>query len=182
MSIDVNNIPLTVIRPRRGWYFFDFREFWLYRELQYFLVWRDVKVRYKQTALGVAWAILQPLLTMIIFSIILGRLAGLNQRTGGVPYSLFVLSGLVLWDQYFFDYTTIGQKRIAVLIHALAAIVIICTWIVHVYAAIWVRGTIPAMVKGTVTGGWAWRHHRKWLRELIGDKSGGRGKGAKPAK
>jgi formate dehydrogenase subunit gamma len=93
-----------------------------------------------------------------------------------------IATGLVLWDQYFFDYTSIGQKRIAVLIHALAAIVIICTWIVHVYAAIWVRGTIPAMVKGTVTGGWAWRHHRKWLRELIGDKSGGRGKGAKPAK
>ena len=95
---------------------------------------------------------------------------------------VLILTGLVLWDQYFFDYTTIGQKRIAVLIHALAAIVIICNWIVHVYAAIWVRGTIPAMVRGTVTGGWAWRHHRKWLRELVGGKSGGRGTGAKPAK
>lgn len=80
---------------------------------------------------------------------------------------VLILSGLVLWDQYFFEYTTIEQKRIAVLVHAIAAITIICVWIVHVYAAIWLRGTIPAMVRGRVTGGWAWRHHRKWLRELV---------------
>ena len=80
----------------------------------------------------------------------------------------------MLWDTYFFDYTTIEQKRGAVLIHSIAAIVIICVWIVHVYAAIWVRGTIPGMVKGRVTGGWAWRHHRKWLRELVTGKSGTR--------
>jgi formate dehydrogenase subunit gamma len=76
----------------------------------------------------------------------------------------------VIWDQYFAQYTTIDQKRVAVLIHALAAVVIICVWIVHVYAAIWVRGTIGAMTRGRVTGGWAWRHHRKWLRELVGGK------------
>ena len=85
---------------------------------------------------------------------------------------VLILSGLVLWDQYFFEYTSIGQKRIAVLVHAIAAITIICVWIVHVYAAIWVRGTIPAMVRGRVTGGWAWRHHRKWLRELVSGKRG----------
>jgi formate dehydrogenase subunit gamma len=85
---------------------------------------------------------------------------------------ILILSGLVLWDQYFFEYTSIEQKRIAVLVHAIAAITIICVWIVHVYAAIWVRGTIPAMVRGHVTGGWAWRHHRKWLRELVSGKRG----------
>jgi formate dehydrogenase subunit gamma len=90
-------------------------------------------------------------------------------------------SGLVLWDQYFFDYTTIEQKRVAALVHSLAAIVIICNWIVHVYAAIWVRGTIPAMVRGSVTGGWAWRHHRKWLKELVSGNRGDRGTGARPA-
>lgn len=90
-------------------------------------------------------------------------------------------SGLALWDQYFAQYTSVGQKRAAVLIHALAAIVIICVWIVHVYAAIWVRGTIRAMVKGSVTGGWAWRHHRKWLRELVTGKQDDHGGGAKPA-
>ena len=83
---------------------------------------------------------------------------------------VLITSGLVIWDQYFSQYTTIDQKRAAMLIHALAAVVIICVWIVHVYAAIWVRGTIGAMTRGRVTGGWAWRHHRKWLRELVGGK------------
>ena len=83
---------------------------------------------------------------------------------------VLIMSGLVIWDQYFAAYTTIDQKRVAVLAHALAAIAIICVWIVHVYAAIWVRGTISAMTRGRVTGGWAWRHHRKWLRELVGGK------------
>jgi formate dehydrogenase subunit gamma len=95
--------------------------------------------------------------------------------------TILILSGLVLWDQYFFEYTTIEQKRAAVLVHAISAIVIICVWIVHVYAAIWVRGTIPAMVKGHVTGGWAWRHHRKWLRELVSGRPADRNTGAPPA-
>ncbi|HWA49331.1 MAG TPA: formate dehydrogenase subunit gamma [Dongiaceae bacterium] len=94
---------------------------------------------------------------------------------------ILIASGLVLWDQYFAQYTSVEQKRAAVLIHALAAIVIICVWIVHVYAAIWVRGTIRAMTKGSVTGGWAWRHHRKWLKELVTGKRDDHGSGAKPA-
>lgn len=94
---------------------------------------------------------------------------------------ILICSGLVIWNEYFAQYTTVGQKRAAVLIHALAAIIIICVWIVHVYAAIWVRGTIRAMVKGSVTGGWAWRHHRKWLRELVTGKQDDHGGGAKPA-
>jgi formate dehydrogenase subunit gamma len=84
---------------------------------------------------------------------------------------VLISSGLVMWDQYFYGYTNIEQKRLAVLIHSMAAITIICVWIVHVYAAIWVRGTIRAMTQGSVTGGWAWRHHRKWLRELVGGKT-----------
>jgi formate dehydrogenase subunit gamma len=78
-------------------------------------------------------------------------------------------SGLVLWDQYFFEYTTIEQKRVAVLVHAIAALLAILVWILHVYAAIWVRGTVRAMTRGSVTGGWAWRHHRKWLRQEVSD-------------
>ena len=90
----------------------------------------------------------------------------------GMSFLILVLivSGLVIWDQYFAAYTTIDQKRLAVLVHSLAAVVIICIWIVHAYAAIWVRGTINAMTRGRVTGGWAWRHHRKWLRELAGSR------------
>ena len=89
---------------------------------------------------------------------------------------VLIITGLIIWDQYFFDYTSIETKRWAVLIHSIAAILAISVWITHVYAAIWVRGTIRAMTKGSVTGGWAWRHHRKWLRELVAksskDKSG----------
>ena len=83
---------------------------------------------------------------------------------------VLITSGVVIWDQYFAQYTTIEQKRVAVLVHAIAAIVAICVWIVHVYAAIWIRGTISAMTRGQVTGGWAWRHHRKWLREMVTGK------------
>ncbi|HWK86279.1 MAG TPA: formate dehydrogenase subunit gamma [Xanthobacteraceae bacterium] len=80
---------------------------------------------------------------------------------------VLISSGVVIWDQYFGPYFTVEQKRIAVLFHATAAIVAICVWIVHVYAAIWVRGTISAMTRGQVTGGWAWRHHRRWLKDLV---------------
>ncbi|MGO4704909.1 formate dehydrogenase subunit gamma [Microvirga sp. 2MCAF38] len=81
---------------------------------------------------------------------------------------ILIVSGVLMWDEYFYQWTTIPQKRVAVLVHSLAAVVIICVWIIHVYAAIWVRGTIHAMTRGSVTGGWAWRHHRLWLRELAG--------------
>ncbi|THK39562.1 formate dehydrogenase subunit gamma [Ensifer sp. MPMI2T] len=80
---------------------------------------------------------------------------------------VLITSGIVIWDEYFAAYTTIEQKRWAVLIHSIAAILAICVWITHVYAAIWVKGTIRGMVRGSVTGGWAWRYHRKWLRELV---------------
>ena len=85
---------------------------------------------------------------------------------------LFV-TGLVIWDVYFSPYTTIEAQRIAVLIHCLAATGAIIVWIVHVYAAIWVRGSVRAMTQGYVTPGWAWRHHRKWFRSLAA--SGSRG-------
>ncbi|MGB3273773.1 MAG: formate dehydrogenase subunit gamma [Xanthobacteraceae bacterium] len=84
---------------------------------------------------------------------------------------VLITSGVVVWDQYFGSYFTVEQKRVAVLIHSITAIVAICVWIVHVYAAIWVRGTIGAMTKGQVTGGWAWRHHRKWLKDLVASKN-----------
>src|SRR5919204_3766239 len=78
--------PVVRVRPSTGWVPLRLRELWEYRELLYFLTWRDVKVRYKQTALGAAWAMLQPFLTMVVFSVFFGHLAGLNQKTGGVPY------------------------------------------------------------------------------------------------
>ena len=92
--------PVTVIRPRPGWVPLDFRELWAYRELLYFLVWRDIKVRYKQTALGAAWAIIQPFATMVVFSLFFGKLAQIP--SDGVPYPIFSYAALVPWT--FFAY------------------------------------------------------------------------------
>jgi lipopolysaccharide transport system permease protein len=88
----------TVIHPRRGWAGIGLRELLDHHELLYFLIWRDLKVRYKQTVFGVAWAVLQPLALMLILSLFLGRLAGI--RPEEVPYPLFVLAGLVPWTLF----------------------------------------------------------------------------------
>lgn len=86
---------VTRIRPSRGWVSLKLRDVWEYRELLYFLVWRDVKVRYKQTVLGATWAIIQPFMTMVVFSIFFGRLA--NIPSDGVPYPIFSFAALVPW-------------------------------------------------------------------------------------
>src|SRR5262245_49689967 len=85
----------TVIEPPKGWQLVDVRELWRYRELLFFLCWRDVKIRYKQTVLGAAWAILQPAMMMAVFTIFFGRLAKLP--SGDLPYPLFALAGLIPW-------------------------------------------------------------------------------------
>jgi lipopolysaccharide transport system permease protein len=89
---------VLVVRPSRGWIRLNLREVWSYRELLYFLVWRDIKVRYKQTALGAAWAILQPVTTMIVFSVFFGRLA--RVPSDGVPYPVFTFTALLPWQLF----------------------------------------------------------------------------------
>jgi formate dehydrogenase subunit gamma len=84
---------------------------------------------------------------------------------------VLIVSGVIIWDQYFLGYTSIPMKRVALLVHSIAAIVIISVWIAHVHAAIWVRGTFGAMTNGKVSGGWAWRHHRRWLKALVARRS-----------
>src|SRR5438445_11462716 len=96
---DAEELALTVIERQPGWRLVELKELWRYRELLYFLTWRDVKVRYKQTFLGVAWAVLQPLATMVVFSLFFGRLA--EMQSGGTPYPLFVFAGLLPW--FFFS-------------------------------------------------------------------------------
>ena len=86
---------ITYIKPRGTWLNLDLKDFWTYRELLYFLTWRDVKVRYKQTAIGVVWAILQPVLTTAIFTLIFSTVARFESQT--VPYPLFALSGFLVW-------------------------------------------------------------------------------------
>ncbi len=94
----IKTAHVTVISPSRGWLPLDLGELWAHRELLYFLVWREVKVRYKQTAFGFAWAVAQPLLMMIIFTLFFGILARIP--SGNIPYSLFVLCGLVPWTLF----------------------------------------------------------------------------------
>jgi lipopolysaccharide transport system permease protein len=89
------SLEITVVERRPGWQIINLHELWRYRELLFFLTWRDVKVRYKQTVLGAAWAILQPLATMLVFSLFFGRVAA--NLSSPIPYWLFVLSGLVPW-------------------------------------------------------------------------------------
>jgi lipopolysaccharide transport system permease protein len=85
----------VVIEPSRGWVKLNLRDLWEYRDLLYFLTWREVKVRYKQTVIGVAWAVIQPLCTMVVFSLFFGKLA--KVPSDGIPYPLFSMSGLVMW-------------------------------------------------------------------------------------
>jgi lipopolysaccharide transport system permease protein len=86
---------ITIINPSKGWVSLKLQELWEYRELLYFLVWRDVKVRYKQTLLGAAWAIIQPFFTMVVFSLFFGKLA--KMPSDGIPYPLFSFAALVPW-------------------------------------------------------------------------------------
>jgi lipopolysaccharide transport system permease protein len=94
-NIDQSEKPQFIIQPTHGWAFINFPDLWHYRELLYTLIWRDIKIRYKQTVLGVAWVILQPVISTIIFTAIFGIL--LNAPSNGVPYPVFALSGLLPW-------------------------------------------------------------------------------------
>lgn len=95
----------TVIEASKGWVPLRLREMWEYREVLYFLIWRDIKVRYRQTAIGAAWALIQPLMTMVVFSVFFGKLA--KMPSDGVPYPLFALTALVPWT---FTSTGVNQS------------------------------------------------------------------------
>lgn len=119
MSAAVDNLrptaasdgPSIVIRPSRGWGSLALRDVWRYRELIYFLVWRDLKVRYRQTAFGVAWVVMQPLALMAVFSLFLGEL--LKVDTGSTPYPVFVFTALVPWTLFSQSLTSSAQSLVA---------------------------------------------------------------------
>lgn len=90
---------LTMIKPSRGWVALNLKDLWKYRELVYFLIWRDIKVRYKQAALGVAWAIIQPIMTMVIFSVVFGKFGKLP-TDNSIPYPLFTFAALLPWQLF----------------------------------------------------------------------------------
>lgn len=98
MSVQAENLPTFSIDPPKTWASIGLRELWDYRELLYFLTWRDIKVRYKQTALGAAWAVIQPFFMMVVFSLFFGKLAGIP--SDGIPYPVFAFCGLLPWQLF----------------------------------------------------------------------------------
>jgi len=104
-------VPHIAIRPARGWTSLDLHELWHYRELLAFLIWRDIKVRYKQTALGAAWAILQPVFSMLVFSLFFGRLA--KVPSDGIPYPVFSYCALLPWQLFSYALTESSNSVVA---------------------------------------------------------------------
>lgn len=100
-----------IIRPKKGLSFLDFKEFWHYRELFYFLAWRDVKLRYKQTVFGIGWAILQPFAMMVVFSIIFGKIA--KMPSDSIPYPVFSYAGLLFWNVFSNSLSNASQSLIS---------------------------------------------------------------------
>jgi len=94
-----DDLPVIVIRPSRGWVSLKLDDLWEYRELLYFLVWRDIKVRYKQTALGAAWAIIQPFFTMVVFTVFFNKLGGIDSGSS-IPYPVFAYCALLPWQLF----------------------------------------------------------------------------------
>ena len=97
-QLQKNHTPVTYLKPSKGWLSIDLKELWRYRELVYFLTWRDIKVRYKQAVLGIAWAVLQPVLTVLIFTVVFGIL--LKTPSQDLPYPLFTISALLPWQLF----------------------------------------------------------------------------------
>jgi lipopolysaccharide transport system permease protein len=106
-----SELPHTRIEPSKGWISLGLKDLWQYRELLFFLTWRDIKVRYKQTALGAAWAIIQPLLTMMVFTLFFGRLA--KVPSDGIPYPLFSYTALLPWQLFAYALTESSNSVVA---------------------------------------------------------------------
>jgi lipopolysaccharide transport system permease protein len=106
-----DNLPELVIRPKKGWISLGLADLWRYRELAFFLTWRDISVRYKQTVLGAAWALLQPFFTMIIFSVVFGMFGKLPSE--GLPYPIFTYTALLPWQLFAYSLTESGNSLVA---------------------------------------------------------------------
>src|SRR5437762_6017247 len=108
---EISALPTFFIDPPSGWTSIGFRELWDYRELLYFLTLRDIKVRYKQTALGAAWAVIQPFFMMVVFSLFFGRLAGV--KSDGIPYPIFTFCALLPWQLFAHALTESSNSLVA---------------------------------------------------------------------
>ena len=119
MTVTKREFPVTFLRPSRGWTALNLSALWAYRELVYFLTWRDIKVRYKQTVMGAAWAIIQPFFTMVVFSLFFGRLAKIPSDS--IPYPIFSYAALVPW-MFFANGLTYSSNSLVGSAHLLAKV------------------------------------------------------------
>jgi len=101
----------SIIKPKKGLTDLDFKELWRYRELFFFFAWRDIKVRYKQTFFGITWAVIKPFITMVVFSVVFGRLA--NMPSDNIPYPVFVYAGLLLWNIFSTSLSSASESLIS---------------------------------------------------------------------
>ncbi len=109
MRIDTNNLKRILIKPQSGWVPLNLHELWAYRELLWIFVWRDIQARYKQTAAGITWVVVQPVVTMVVFSLFFGRWLGIS--SGDVPYPIFTFCALVAWT-YFVHAMTVASTSV----------------------------------------------------------------------
>lgn len=135
MILIIKNSMEIIIKPKNKWWQLDWKEVWRFRDLFYFLTWRDVKVKYKQTAIGIVWALFQPLASMIIFTIFFGKFAGMP--SDGVPYPIFVYTGLLFWNLFSSSLgevssAFIGNERIITKVYFPRIILPISTIFTHV--------------------------------------------------
>jgi len=104
--------PTLVIEPPRGWARLGGRELWQYRELLYFLTWRNILVRYKQAVLGVLWAVLNPVITMLVFTVLFNKILGVDSGSGHVPYAVFTFAGLLPWNLFALSLSSAGTSLV----------------------------------------------------------------------
>lgn len=107
-----NEAPILLIEPPKGWARLELRELWLYRELLYFLTWRNILIRYKQAVLGVLWAVLNPVITMVVFTVLFNKVLGVESGTYGVPYAVFTFTGLLPWNMFATSLSSAGTSLV----------------------------------------------------------------------
>lgn len=111
-SAQFDQVPTLVIEPPRGWVRLGTRELWQYRELLYFLTWRNILVRYKQAVLGVLWAVLNPVITMLVFTVLFNKILGVDSGSGDVPYAVFTFAGLLPWNLFALSLSSAGSSLV----------------------------------------------------------------------
>jgi len=111
-STQPEDVPTLVIEPPKGWPTLESRELWQYRELLYFLTWRNILIRYKQAVLGVLWAVLNPVITMVVFTLVFNRLLGVGSGSYGVPYAVFTFTGLLPWNLFATSLSSAGSSLV----------------------------------------------------------------------